>query len=93
MPDLDRVVGGLRCRDVLDLLADFVDGDLDPTTLEKVRAHLRGCDRCEKFGGDYAALVAQLREGRERFEGTPGVRHRLAARMARVWSGDERVSR
>ena len=25
MPDLDRIVGGLRCREVLELLADFVD--------------------------------------------------------------------
>lgn len=88
MPDLDRVVGGLRCRDVLDLLADFVDGGLDPATLEKVRGHLHGCDVCEKFGGEYAALVAQLRAGRMRFEATPEVRDRLAARMASVWSGD-----
>jgi hypothetical protein len=88
MPDLDRVVGGLRCRDVLDLLVDFVDGELDPATLEKVRAHLDGCHTCEKFGGDYAALVDQLRTGRGRFEASPGVRARLAARMAGVWSGE-----
>lgn len=88
MPELNRVVGGLRCRDVLDLLADFVDGELDSATLERVRGHLLGCDVCEKFGGDYAALVAQLRVGRTRFEATPEVRARLAARMARVWSGD-----
>lgn len=90
MPDLDRVVGGLRCRDVLDLLPAFVDGELDPAILEKVRAHLRDCDTCEKFGGDYAALVAQLRAGRERFEASPGVRDRLAARMTRVWSEEGR---
>lgn len=89
MPDLDRVVAGLRCRDVLDLLADFVDGDLDRATLENVRAHLRDCDACEKFGGDYAALVAQLRAGRERFETSPGVRDRLAVRMKGVWSREK----
>lgn len=88
MPDLDRVVGGLRCRDVLDLLADFVEGELDSATLEGVRAHLHGCDACEKFGGDYAALVAQLRAGRKRLEASPGVRDRLAARVAGVWSGE-----
>jgi anti-sigma factor RsiW len=89
MPDLDRVVGGLRCRDVLDLLSDFVDGELDTVTLARVNAHLDGCDTCEKFGADYAALVAQLRAGGTRLEASPGVRARLARRMSAVWSEEE----
>jgi anti-sigma factor RsiW len=87
MPDLDRMVGGLRCRDVLTFLADFVDGALDAATLERVNRHLAGCDACEKFGGEYAALVARLRTGVDTAPTDPGVRERLTRRMERHWSG------
>lgn len=86
MPDLDRMVGGLRCRDVLDLLADYVDGELDAATLGKVDAHLRECDTCEKFGGEYGALVAHLRARLAAGEPEAGIRERLAEQMARLWS-------
>lgn len=90
MPDLDRLVGGLRCRDVLSMLADFVDGDLERTVRERVITHLRGCDTCEKFGGEYEALVRALRAGAEDGSGArPGVRTRLASRMRDEWRSDE----
>jgi anti-sigma factor RsiW len=87
MHDLDRVVGGLRCRDVLVLLAEFVDHELDADSLDRVRLHLAGCDTCEKFGGEYADLVARLRAAT-----TPsvesGVRRRLNGRLEALW-GEE----
>ena len=89
MPDLDRTVAGLRCRDVLGLLAEFVDRELDPETHRKVTDHLAGCDTCEKFGEEYAALVAQLRAGRTRLSADAGVRARLAERMSTVWAEDD----
>ena len=90
MPSLDRVVGGLRCRDVLDLLADYVDGELEQATLDRVKAHLGGCDTCEKFGGEYATLVAQLRAGRRRPQVSRGVRDRLSEHMLRFWTEEHR---
>ena len=86
MSDLDRVVAGLRCRDVLELLADYVDGELDRSMADRVDAHLRGCDACEKFGGEYGNLVARLRAGLGAAERDEGARARLDARMGRVWS-------
>lgn len=86
MADLDRVVGGLRCRDVLVLLPDFVDDELSPEVVTRIRAHLDGCDVCEKFGGEYGALVASLRAGHAAAPPMdPGVRKRLAERMVRYW--------
>ncbi len=61
MADLDREVAGLRCRDVLERLSDFLDGELDATAVARVQAHLRGCDRCERFGGQIGTQVADLR--------------------------------
>ncbi|MEQ8330398.1 MAG: zf-HC2 domain-containing protein [Longimicrobiales bacterium] len=88
MPDLDRMVGGLRCRDVLELLPEFVDGGLSMEVLGRVTEHLNGCDTCEKFGGEYGELVAFLRAGHNRAPVTSDVRTRLADRMARFWTGE-----
>lgn len=57
-----RLVAGLWCGDVLARLPDFVDGTLPAEEAAAARAHLAGCDWCERFGGRYGALVGQLRE-------------------------------
>lgn len=85
MPDLNRRVAGLRCRDVLGLLGDYVDDDLDEETVDRIHAHLRQCDHCEKFGGEYGALVADLRRSLSEAPAGPGVRARLTDRMKEVW--------
>jgi anti-sigma factor RsiW len=56
----NRLVGGLRCFEVLALLSEYVDGELDAATLSKVQAHLAGCDACTKFGGEFSAVVGAL---------------------------------
>ncbi len=87
MPDLDRMVAGLRCREVLELLSDYVDGELSPETVARVRAHLAECDHCERFGGTFGALVARLREGAVADEDLDaGARRRLADRMSAEWA-------
>ena len=40
MPDLDRVIAGLRCRDLLPQLPDYVDGELSAEVVG--RFHLVG---------------------------------------------------
>lgn len=64
MSELDRVAGGLRCRDVLALLPDYLEGRLPADLVAKADTHLKECGRCEKFGGEYAALVKELRARR-----------------------------
>ncbi len=87
MGNLDRVVAGLRCRDVLEGLASYADGTLPADLVAKVNAHLQGCDYCERFGGEYAALVARLRELlSEDGADAPAVQARLRSRMHEVWS-------
>ena len=89
MADLDRMVGGLRCRDVLELLPDFVDGELSDVVLARLTAHLSGCDTCEKFGGEYGELVALLRAGHSRVPSDSGVRARLTERMVQFWTEED----
>ena len=51
----------MSCVQVLEVLSDYLDGDLDDATRESVDAHLSGCDRCTRFGGEVGAVVRALR--------------------------------
>lgn len=37
------------CREVFDLLSDYVDGELEKTTEESLTRHLGACPPCERF--------------------------------------------
>jgi anti-sigma factor RsiW len=83
------VVAGLRCREVLDDLSDYLDGALDAERVAAIRSHLAGCDRCARFGGDVAMLLDELRRGLSVPPGVPAgtaarLRERLAAEMRRA---------
>lgn len=56
------MVGGLLCSQVLEFLSDYTDGELPADTRAKVEEHLRGCDACTRFGGEFIATIALLRE-------------------------------
>lgn len=51
-----EALGGvpLRCWDARRHVSDYLDGDLEPRTVEQVEAHLRSCPTCPPL---YAALV------------------------------------
>jgi anti-sigma factor RsiW len=57
----EKVIAGLSCSDVLARLSDYVDGDLPAEERGRVEEHLRGCEGCARFGGDFAATVRALR--------------------------------
>lgn len=61
MPD-EKTIAGLTCSDVLEALPDYLSGDLAADRKADVETHLRGCDWCERFGGDYAATVQSIRQ-------------------------------
>jgi hypothetical protein len=58
----ERNVGGMRCRDVLAALGDYVDDELGMTDRARVEAHLRQCEVCERFGGHFSRVVQSARE-------------------------------
>jgi anti-sigma factor RsiW len=58
----ERMVGGLRCSEVLGDLSEYLDGSLAPDVVAHIEDHLRGCDLCERFGGEMAATVRALRQ-------------------------------
>lgn len=62
MADLNRIVAGIRCIEVLELLSDYLDGDVSLEDRGRIEAHLRRCDQCERFGGRMASVVKSLRK-------------------------------
>lgn len=60
-PGHEVVIAGLSCGQVLAALSDYLDGDLPPAARAQVEDHLRGCERCARFGGELRATVRALR--------------------------------
>ncbi len=58
----EKVVAGLSCTAVLALLSDYLDGELPPEGRQRVDDHLRGCDGCARFGGQFQSVVRALRD-------------------------------
>ena len=74
----EKVVAGLSCGEVLERLSDYLDGDLDQAAREQVEAHLRGCEGCARFGGEFQSTVRSLKAHLARPSGLPAtVRDRL----------------
>lgn len=84
---MDTEHAGIRCRDALAELSDFLDEDLPAARVAALQAHLRLCARCARFSGRVAGVLAALRSGAtsaaERVAGDA----LLAAVMCRI-SGD-----
>jgi anti-sigma factor RsiW len=58
----EKLVGGLKCFEVLERLSDYLDGELAVAEKTKVEAHLAGCDECTRFGGEFGKVVTTLRQ-------------------------------
>ncbi len=65
-----------RCRDIVDLLGEYLDGELDPATAEALKAHLADCQDCTAFLNTYRGTVRTARQLREE-QIPPALRERL----------------
>ncbi len=84
MPTLDREIAGIRCREILAELSDYVDGFLPEERVAQIHEHLRDCDWCERFGGEFATVIAGFRKALAEAEPLdPGVARRLRERLRR----------
>jgi len=70
MPD-DRLIGGIRCMEVLALLSDYLDEEVSAKDRGRIEVHVQGCRWCEQFGGAFAGVVKGLRLPLTRPERTP----------------------
>jgi anti-sigma factor RsiW len=52
----------MTCREQVELLADYLDGALDPEIARALEAHLDGCVSCLNFIKTYKATTVLVRE-------------------------------
>jgi anti-sigma factor RsiW len=55
----------LRCRDLVELLTEYLEGGLDPATASTLEAHLAGCQPCTAFLNTYRGAVQAARRLKE----------------------------
>ncbi|MBI4590091.1 MAG: zf-HC2 domain-containing protein [Candidatus Rokubacteria bacterium] len=54
-----------NCREIVDLLAEYLDGSLEPATARRLRSHLEGCAPCVAFVNTYKGTVKAARRLKE----------------------------
>ncbi len=54
-----------KCRDIVAVLADYLDGSLEPGAAQSLRAHLEGCAPCIAFVNTYKGTVKAARHLKE----------------------------
>ena len=52
----------LTCQEVVNLLAEYLDGTLDVQTAKALEGHLEGCVACHNFIKTYKATAAWVKE-------------------------------
>ena len=62
-------------------LSEFLDGRLSDERVAQLKAHVDGCDVCERFGADFATAVKLLRAHGKPAPLEDGVRDRLASAL------------
>ena len=81
MPE-DRLIAGIRCRQVLAELSEYMDGNLADDRVQQIQTHVKACDWCERFGGRFSAVIAALRQELSTADPVPEpVRERLRERL------------
>ncbi len=52
----------ISCKEITNLLADYLDGALDQQTIQDLEAHLSGCRICDNFMRTYQTTTTLLRD-------------------------------
>ena len=52
----------MRCREIVDLLGDYLDGDLDPETAKALEVHLSDCGPCVSLVNTYRGTITASRK-------------------------------
>lgn len=70
--------GGIDCGGVMERLYEYIDGELDEATIEKIRKHLSVCQRCYPRY-DFEKAFLRFLEDHGRTSAPPELRRRIFA--------------
>ena len=73
---------GPECRDIRMAASDYIDGDLADTKVERVRAHLGGCQACQAFVDTLVETVRLLGTMKRDERAPAGLTDTIRARIA-----------
>ncbi|PYM95939.1 MAG: hypothetical protein DME04_03495 [Candidatus Rokuibacteriota bacterium] len=76
----------MRCREAIDVLADYLESTLTPEVLEQLELHLRDCAPCRAYLATYKR-AAELAAKVNRVEMPPAMRQRLRDFLSGPGSG------
>lgn len=52
----------MNCKEVMQLLSEFIDGELDSCHCEEITAHIEQCPQCRVFFSSFKNTVKLCRE-------------------------------
>lgn len=76
----------MKCRDILRLLGEYVDGEIDPGLCEELEKHLTGCNPCQVVIENLRRTITLYREG-EVYELPEDFNRRLHEALRAKWRG------
>jgi predicted anti-sigma-YlaC factor YlaD len=80
----------IPCRDLVEMLTDYLEGNLDPADVERVDAHLSVCPPCVDVLEQFRRVIRMTGEIREETveRVQPHVRAELIEAFSALWRGD-----
>lgn len=77
----------MTCRELVELVTEYLEGTLPPAERARFEAHLRECDGCTTYLEQMRQLIAAL--GRLAEEAIPEEARRRLLQAFRDWKGTE----
>jgi anti-sigma factor RsiW len=71
----------VNCKEVIDLVDAYLDGELDPVSNQNIEEHLRGCPSCDQAFKEHQALVGAIGAAAPYHKSPAGLRERIQASL------------
>ena len=73
--------GEICCDDIVDIMGDYVDGELTASVKERIDTHMAGCSECREFLRTYSFTVKLAASLRNDTPAPAPVQNRLRAAL------------
>ena len=71
----------MNCKEVIDLVDAYMDGELDPVTNQNIEGHLRKCSRCDHVFKEHRAVVGAIGAAAPYYESPACLRERIQSSL------------
>jgi anti-sigma factor RsiW len=71
----------VNCKEVVDLVDPYMDGELDPVTNQNIEGHLRECSRCDHAFKEHQAFVGAIGAVPPYHKSPAGLRERIQSSL------------